>query len=450
MNQPPLEMGWMADSLANLAIDLSDVNAFEEAVIEKARDLSRRFYCAAFALLQEKWLEENSEDYRPERWRSIRQITPLGELELPTRVVRRRGAKQGGYLSLNKVLLGAKATKLLSPAVEKCAVMRATHMNYRPAARSFTEENESVRFGHGLVWKCVQAHGRRLERQLSRGLQPEVPICPNREVARVATELDSGWIKQQCRGRENKARPPARGFWMHLSINYSGRKRRWEKRGSREVELADKSLYPSVSPMAQFGPMARRYRDHHYGYDVAGVVLSDGDEGLERLRERHFPGEPWVLDRWHIDKRLKAVAGGDGDALRRMRRALYRADSEGLLAELAACEGPADPKHFTEAFGYVLGNREGIDAWNEIPKALRTTRGRREAAIKFGTGGIEKNIEVFLNRRFKGQGRSWNPKRAGYLASLRWLYRSKPNFDRWWNANILQKTLNQRTQTQSP
>ena len=233
MNQPPLEMGWMADSLTNLAIDLSDVNAFEEAVIEKARDLSRRFYCAAFAILQEKWLEENSKDYTPERWRSIRQITPLGELELPTRVVRRRGAKQGGYLSLNKVLLGAKATKLLSPAVEKCAVMRATHMNYRPAARSFTEENESVRFGHGLVWRCVQAHGRRLERQLSRGLQPEVPICPNREVARVATELDSGWIKQQCRGRENKARPPACGFWMHLSDNGAGRSEaagRWSLR----------------------------------------------------------------------------------------------------------------------------------------------------------------------------------------------------------------------------
>ena len=72
------------------------------------------------------------------------------------------------------------------------------------------------------------------------------------------------------------------------------------------------------------------------------------------------------------------------------------------------------------------------------------------STIKFGTGGVEKNIEVFLNRRFKGQGRSWSPKRAGYLASLRWLYRAKPDFHRWWKANILQKTLNQRIQTQSP
>lgn len=440
----------MVDSFTNLATDLSDVNAFEETVIENARALARHYYRAAFVWLQEKWLEENAEDYAPERWRSIRQITPLGELELPTRVVRRRGSQQGGYLSLNKVLLGAKATKLLSPAVEKCAVMRATHLNYRPAAASFTEENSSVRFSHGLVWKCVQAHGRRLEQQLQRGLQPEESACPDRGAKRVVTELDSGWIKQQCRGREDKVRPPARGFWMHLSINYIGRQRRWERRGSREVKLSDKSLYASVSPMAQFGPKARRHRDHHYGFEAKGVILSDGDEGLERLREKHFPGEPWLLDRWHIDKRLKAVAGEDGEALRRMRRALYRADSEGLLKELAACESQADPRHFSEAFGYVLGNREGIDAWNEIPKSLRTTRGRREAAIKFGTGGVEKNIEVFLNRRFKGQGRSWNPERAGYLASLRWLYRSKSAFDRWWSANILQKTLNQRTKPQSP
>ena len=166
MNQPPSQMGWMADSFLKIATDPTDVNAFEQAVIERARALARQYYQAAFAWLQEKWLEDNAHDYAPQRWRSIRQITPLGELELPTRVVRRRGSKRGGYLSLNKVLLGAKATRLLSPAVEKCAVIRATHLNYRPAAASFTEENATVKFGHGLVWKCVQVHGRRLEHQL--------------------------------------------------------------------------------------------------------------------------------------------------------------------------------------------------------------------------------------------------------------------------------------------
>jgi hypothetical protein len=265
----------------------------------------------------------------------------------------------------------------------------------------------------------------------------------------VITELDSGWIKQQCRGRSEAHRKVSRGFWMHLSVNYTGRQRRWHKRGSREVKLSDKSLYASGWPMARFGPAVRRHRDHHYGFDVDGLVLSDGDEGLERLREKHFPGEPWLLDRWHIDKRLKAVAGDDGEALGRMRRALYRADSESLLEELRSHKAGAEPKVFAEAFGYVLGNREGIDSWNELPRSLRTTRGRREAAIKAGTGAIEKNIEVFINRRFKGQGRSWNPKRAGYLAGLRWLYRSKGNFERWWNANSLQKTLTQRTPTQS-
>lgn len=444
MNQNPLEMGWFVDSIERIATDPDDVNAFEEAVIAFCHSNSQQFYARAFAWLQERWLKANASEFRPVRWRSIRLITPYGEIELPILVVRRRAARRGGYLSLSKVLLQPKATRLLSPAMEKRALLSAAEQNYRPAARSLSEGAGGSAVSHWLVWKCVQVHGRRLEDQLQRGAQPQQPLAPGREP--VITELDSGWLKQQHRGRKGVAGEPASGFFMHLCVQYTGRERRWDKHGSKEVALRDKTVWPCVWPMARFGPAARRYRDHHYGFGVQGIVMSDGDEGLERMREQVFAGEVWLLDRWHVDKRLKSLCGDDTAALSAMRRALYRADSEALLAEIAAVETQVDAALFAECFGYVLGNREGIDSLHQIPKRWRTARGRQEPVVKVGTGAVEKNIEVMINRRFKRQGRSWNPRRAGYLAALRWLQQKPQDFNRWWNQNILQRTLSPRTQ----
>lgn len=54
-------------------------------------------------------------------------------------------------------------------------------------------------------------------------------------------------------------------------------------------------------------------------------------------------------------------------------------------------------------FGYILGKRDGIDNWHSIPAALRRSLGRKLAPVRAGSGAIERNIEVRINRRFKRQ-----------------------------------------------
>jgi hypothetical protein len=70
-----------------------DVKALEERIIEKVQESGREFYA-----------------------------------------VRERGRPRGGYSTLSKALLSPKATRLLSPWVEKRALEAATGLNYRPAA----------------------------------------------------------------------------------------------------------------------------------------------------------------------------------------------------------------------------------------------------------------------------------------------------------------------------
>lgn len=51
------------------------------------------------------------------------------------------------------------------------------------------------------------------------------------------------------------------------------------------------------------------------------------------------------------------------------------------------------PEQFHTLFGCLLGNRDGIDNWHQIPKRLRHSLSRQIALVRSGSGVIEKNID---------------------------------------------------------
>lgn len=55
----------------------------------------------------------------------------------------------------------------------------------------------------------------------------------------------------------------------------------------------------------------------------------------------------------------------------------WNADSEAALAALRTSPlRHQRPKEFQALFGYLAGNRQGLDAWRQIPAGLRRSRGR--------------------------------------------------------------------------
>ena len=134
-----------------------DVKALEEQIIEKVQQSGRQFYTLCLCAFQQRWLQERRVDYTAVRWRTIDQLTPFGLIRLPVRVIRERGVMRGGYRTLSKALLWPKATRLLSPWVEKRALEAATGVNYRPAAAELWRWLR-VKVSAWLIWKCVQFH----------------------------------------------------------------------------------------------------------------------------------------------------------------------------------------------------------------------------------------------------------------------------------------------------
>jgi len=116
--------------------DFHSVNDLEMAILEATRAAGRQLYVQACAALQDGWLAAHRHRCTAQRGRTLHRLTPFGPVALPIRVVRDKTS--GRDLTLLKVFLRHKATRLLSPALEQEACAAATEQNYRPAARALS------------------------------------------------------------------------------------------------------------------------------------------------------------------------------------------------------------------------------------------------------------------------------------------------------------------------
>ena len=411
-----------------------DVKALEDKIVEVVNRAGREFYAAVFAAYQQRWLEHRREQYKAERWRTINQATCFGLLRLPVRVVRCRA--DGHYLTLSR-LLQPKATRLLSPWVERRALEAATGSNYRPAAAELWRWMR-VKVSAWLIWRCVQFHGAKVCEQLDSGWWPD--RAEPKKVRVVVSEIDSTYLKRQHRGRV-AADKPVTHFPMHLGMHYSGRVRRYHRRGSPSVRLQNKRWILSTRSLSLFGRRLAWQRMRHFEKGATEVLLSDGAEGLKWVREREFGQSYWLLDRWHIAQGVRTLVGDDQAEHRRIMEKVWQSDSEAVLEALRTSPyRQTRPLEFNALFGYILGNRDGIDNWHSIPAALRRSIGRKLAPVRAGSGVVEKNIEVRINRRFKRQGRSWSQAGAEHLAQLLWLQSNPADWTHWWTITALSKT----------
>jgi hypothetical protein len=69
-------------------------------------------------------------------------------------------------------------------------------------------------------------------------------------------------------------------------------------------------------------------------------------------------------------------------------------------------------RKYTNLIDYVKENREGILAFQKLKKAFPEIA---ESLFVICSGGVEKNIEIFIGRRFKKIGAHWSKKGAGRL-----------------------------------
>jgi Uncharacterised protein family (UPF0236) len=248
---------------------------------------------------------------------------------------------------------------------------------------------------------------------------PAAPQLSGAPPARLVVELDGAWVHSH----DN-----ALGMEAKLGVVHAGR----ERIGRTRTRLTARRYAATFAGVSEFGPLVTAEVVHGNGYEAPEqTLLGDGAAWIWTLGAHIVAEATPVLDRWHLaDARRRTLRQAVGEAEQRaawaarLEPCLERGDVPGALAVLAELSHSSDAPVVAEFAAFLTRQAPHIPDY----------AARRAAGLPIGSGGVEKGVDVVVNRRFKGKrGMKWGRARAEGVLALRvaegndeWLPRLTP------------------------
>ncbi len=211
------------------------------------------------------------------------------------------------------------------------------------------------------------------------------------------------------------------GSWMECKVGACFSER--VKVSKDRYWLKDKRTFASIEGAESFGEKL------FLECMKAGVLrakrvflIGDGATWIRRLKEDYFPGAVGVLDLWHLVEELKWAFGEERMGLVEEFKSLALR-GEGfeivrrLRGELEKCESLEEREKVSQVIKYVKGNMDWIENISRVGI--------------YGSGAIEKTVDITVTRRFKRRGMSWYRGNANALLRLRVL-KLNGEWDAYW------------------
>lgn len=228
----------------------------------------------------------------------------------------------------------------------------------------------------------------------------------------VCIEMDGGYVHS----RENQG-----GMEGKVGLIYSKR----EKVGKDRYKLSDKRLVATFAGSERLGRLCY-VEAKAKGVELAkrSVVLGDGAAWIWKQKEEHLPGAKAILDLYHLKREVWDALGsvelpGRQEGIGIIGRGVVEAlehggvdEACGLIAGLVTvCE--AGKEELSRLLEYIRNNREAIPDYVKLS----------EEGYPVGSGAVEKQVDLVINRRMKGKrGMRWTRAGADALGVLRVLW----------------------------
>jgi hypothetical protein len=345
---------------------------------------------------------------RPAGRKARRVETLFGPVVLPRQ--RRRCAGCGRHYQPDDMVLGPEVgAGRLSPRLREVAVLGGVSWPYRDAAdvlgrrRGVPLAAETVRTVVGTVGSALAVAQ---ARAAAAACAPPATAPPPRAVPRrLAVELDGAWVHRHDNPH---------GIEVKVGVVPAGS----ERVGTTRRALTQRAYAATAQGVGTFGPLMTTVIEARNGFAaVVQELIGDGAAWIWRLGGEILPEAAWVLDRWHLtEARRRALRAALPDkALRapwseRVEARLEVGDVPGAVAVLAEVAVIAPHPALDEFAGYVT----------TLAPAIPNYAARRAAGERIGSGGIEKGIDVVVNRRLKGRrGMRWWRDRIEGMVALR-------------------------------
>ena len=304
----------------------------------------------------------------------------------------------------------------VSPWVREQAVALATRVPYRQAA-TLLSGWLGARLDHRTLYAWVQQAGAAVvgeEDAQQEAVFDHGEEAPSDSGVReiVVTEVDGTFLKAQ--------REQAPDFEVRLGVLFSGKERESATAKHRRYRLRERVRYGGVEPANLFGERLFLAGEARLGLSHARhlLLVGDGAEWIEALAGHARWRATYQLDWWHLTHALHRTFPDRPALVAELKHALYRGDGESLvrLVRLAQATGQSDPERVAKLETYLRANQGGFYGARRLREQLSLQA--KLVAVE-GSGAIEKQMDLVVGRRFKGQGMRWTRRGANRLLKLR-------------------------------
>jgi hypothetical protein len=348
-------------------------------------------------------------EFQPAGRKPRRIETAFGPADLPRQRVRCRGCGRH-HQPDDAALVPVLGTGRCTPALRELAARCGASWPYRQAAqvlgglRGAPLAPETVR---AVVEQAGGAVAAQHAAEAAAACRPPAgaPDTTRPRPDRLVVELDGAWI----RSHDN-----AEGMEAKVGVVHAG----GERIGRTKTRLRERRYAATLGGSAAFGPLVTAAVAQRNGDEAPEqTLLGDGAEWVWRVGRQVVAEATPVLDRWHLAKaRRQAVRRALPDKeqraawTQRIEERLGAGDVSGTLAVLAELTDQ-HPEPAVEEFAAFLAA--------QAPR-IPDYAARRAAGLPIGSGGIEKGVDVVVNRRCKGKrGMKWRRARAEGVLALR-------------------------------
>lgn len=402
-----------------IPLERTDINWVEEVVVRKREEVFKEVFQEVLKVLEE-------EVRRPEcgcgagsmvkEGKNTRKIVTLaGEIEFERQ---RYGCSRCGAQKYPlDELLGVEAQKKCTVGVEERTLWAATEVSYEKS-EEFMKKFTGLEVSRGLIHTMALEEGRRIvvweeERRQSVFGRAEEVGGPEGKVPEVF------YVQVDGTGVNNRATKE----WMECKVGASFSQRAVVSKN--RVELVDKRSYAAIEGVKAFGEKFFLECVRNGVLTAKKVVFfGDGARWIRGVKEDYFPEAIGVLDIWHLERELKMALGKEREKEVEACKALALAGQGAeILKRLMQVGGQAksgeEMKKIAQVMGYV---RDNLDWIANIPKVGG-----------YGSGPVEKTVDITVARRLKKRGMSWYRGGANPLLKLR-LLKLNGEWEAYWQS----------------
>jgi hypothetical protein len=391
-----------------------DVAELEEAVAAWGREVQRQALAEAFA--RQAALRPavpcpacGATDARPAGHKPRLIETTFGPVWLARQ--RRRCRACGRHFQPDDAVLApAVGSGQGTPALRELAALCGAGWPYRSAARVLGRlrgspvSPETIRRAVAATGAAVAAQ-HAAEAEASCRPPAGAPDTTRPRPDRLVVELDGAWV----RSHDN-----AEGMEAKIGVVHAG----GERIGRTRTRLRERRYAATFHGVGALGPLVTAAVAQRNGYEAPEqTLLGDGAEWIWTLGGAVVAEATPVLDRWHLaDAQARALRKAVADEEERagwadrIAACLGKGDVAGAIAALAELAEAAPHPAVPELSDFLAGQARRIPDY----------AARRAAGLPVGSGGVEKGVDVLVNRRCKGKrGMRWWRDRADEVLALR-------------------------------